>query len=589
MSVKKTFLAVISVLLVIIGTTFGAGAQESFDDFLHYASIGRFEMAQSYADELIDSNPDPVEMLAIIEANPRGYALLVKLYNDSEELKDSAGKIIDIIEQGRFIRRTDPEIIRAEVKRLSTTVRGRLSAEQRLKNAGEYAIPFMLDALADQSRKEEFSYVADAMGKMGKDAVAPLAASLQMSDVALKAEVIRALGSIAYPHSLAYLKFVYENDGSAQIKAAAQKSICQIDPAAMKISSAQLFMELANRYYNHLGSVAAPADFDFANLWFWDVELGRLQREKVSKEYYFELMAMRSCEWALRADASCGEAISIWVAAFFKAEKTGVAMPEYFGENHADALTYAITAGPEYLHRALARALKDKDDYVALNLIEALAVNAGEASLLYSYGVNQPLVDALSNSNVEVKYSAAIAIAAANPSCEFVGSKLIIENLSDAISMKDKQQLDEEAAAEYAVRATKVVENLAMSNNKLIDVSKAQTALIKVIQSQDEQMRVAAGNILSTINSPDSQRVLFDLAYDELQDIDFRLIIFKNLTDSVKRFGNMLSSEQVDTVYEFAGSTSADVEIRSASAGVYGALNLPSQKVKNLILDQAKK
>jgi hypothetical protein len=35
-------------------------------------------------------------------------------------------------------------------------------------------------------------------------------------------------------------------------------------------------------------------------------------------------------------------------------------------------------------------------------------------------------------------------------------------------------------------------------------------------------------------------------------------------------------------------STEADPDLRAAAAGAYGALNLPSEQVKNLILDQAK-
>ena len=46
--------------------------------------------------------------------------------------------------------------------------------------------------------------------------------------------------------------------------------------------------------------------------------------------------------------------------------------------------------------------------------------------------------------------------------------------------------------------------------------------------------------------------------------------------------------EQIDAIYEIVGSPDADAQLRSAAAGAYGALNLPSQKVKDLILDQAK-
>ena len=134
------------------------------------------------------------------------------MFADSDELREVAGGIIDLIEQGRYLRRTDPRIIIQEIKRLSTNIRGQIAAERRLKNAGEYAIPFMLDALADRDRKEEFAYIIGALPKIGKDAIRPLVAALQTDDVAVKPEIIRALGEIGYPQALGYLKYIIEND-----------------------------------------------------------------------------------------------------------------------------------------------------------------------------------------------------------------------------------------------------------------------------------------------------------------------------------------------------------------------------------------
>ena len=365
---------IIGVILCAAAFSFAAELEENWNDFLHYTAIGRFELARGYGEEIINGQTDPVELLELSQTNSRGYSILLKVYNDNDQLKDVAGKILELIEEGRYIKRTDPAIIREEIARLSTTIRGRIKGEQSLKNSGEYAVPFMLEALADRSRKDEQPYIAAAMGKMGRDAIRSLACSLQMDNIAVKSEVIRALGQIQYPEALAYLKFVQENGSSEEVKALAVKSIEMIDPAALKIPSTKLFFNLAESYYYHSDSIAPSADYDFANVWFWDDAENRLKREQVSKDYFFELMAMRSCEWALKADAANASAISLWLTAFFKAEQPGIEMPEYFGEGHADAMTYATTSGPEYLHEALARGLKDGDAYICLNMVEALAV-----------------------------------------------------------------------------------------------------------------------------------------------------------------------------------------------------------------------
>lgn len=104
---------------------------------------------------------------------------------------------------------------------------------------------------------------------------------------------------------------------------------------------------------------------------------------------------MRVSEMALKADTATAKAIGLWIGSFFKAESAAIAMPDYFDANHADAMTYATTAGPEYLHQALERALKHKEAYVALQVVEAIGLAAGEKSLMYRLGMRQPLVDAL--------------------------------------------------------------------------------------------------------------------------------------------------------------------------------------------------
>lgn len=576
------------VILATAAFSFAVELEENWNDFLHYTAIGRFELAQGYGKAIIDGETDPVELLELSQSNSRGYSILLKVYNNNDELKDVAGKILELIEEGRYIKRTDPAIIQEEIARLSTTIRGRIKGEQNLKNSGEYAVPYMLEALADSSRKNEQPYIASALGKMGRDTIRALACSLQMNNIAVKSEAIRALGQIKYPEALAYLKLIEEKSNSAEIKALTVKNIEMIDPAAMKIPSSTLFLQLAESYYYHSDSIAPSADYDFANVWFWNTSESRLQRQQVEKDYFFELMTMRCCEWALKADASNSSAISLWLTAFFKAQEPGIDMPDYFVEGHADAMTYATTAGPEYLHEALARAIKDKDAYIALNVVEALAVNAGQASLLYRFGTEQPLVEALSFDDDAVKLSAAIAIASANPTKEFTGSKLIIENLKTAIEMTKADTLGDELALEYAFRAIIAMKELAISNNAVVDLETANNSLVDVLNGNNDELRFIAAEILAMLKNPASQQAIAKLALSIDYNNETRITLFASLVESAKKNGQLLTEKQVDEIYVITSSADADSELRAAAAGAYGAFNLPSKRVKELILDQAK-
>jgi hypothetical protein len=592
----KKIAAILILTLLAVNIGFSQSLEENWNDFLHYTKIGRFDLAAGYAQAILDSNPAPVELLGLSEANPPSFALLLKVNENLSDakLKELSDKILDIIEQGRFTRRSDPKIIQEEIKRLSGTTRGRLAAVRRLQNAGEYAVMYMLDAMADESRKDELPNIIWALPQIGRDAIRPLAAALRTENTGVKVEIIKALGQIGYPQSLPYLKYVVEKDDSAELRQLASQGITQIDPAALNLSAAELFYRLAEKYYYHAQSLALEKDADFANVWFWDADGRRLTREKVEKGYFNELMAMRCCEWSLKADGGFGKAIGLWLAAYFKAESTGVDMPGYFGSGHADAMTYATTAGPEYLHQSLARAIRDNNAYVALGAVEALATTAGEKSLLYRLGTSQPLIQALTFNNRAVRYGAAIAIAAAGPRESFAESSLVVKNLAEAIAETGQQVSEDndlwnaELADSYAMRAADVILELEQTDNPVFDLSIAQSVLIETTKSKKPEMQMLAGQILARLESPDAQRATAAMALAETNGMDIRISGFHSLAISAKLNANLLDDEMINAIYSLVSSQEIDPQLRSAAAAAFGALNLPSQKVKDLILDQTK-
>lgn len=594
MSTKKS-LAAFLLLLFWAAAGYCETLEDNWNDFLHYTKIGRPNLAAGYAEAIVQSDPEPVEMLSLSQANPEGYNILLRVRDTAAdtELADIVGSILDIIEKGRFARKRDPEIIAAEIRRLSTTARGRVAAVKRLQNAGEYAIMYMLDALSDKSRQKEWPNIVWALPQIGRAAVRPLAAALQTQDTSVKVEIIRAMGKIRYPQSLAYLKYVAENSDSAELADLAAESIRQIDPAALKIPAARLFYRLGENYYYHAQSLKTADDADFANIWFWNPDEYRLRREMVSRKYFNELMAMRCCEWALKADAGFGKAIGLWLASYSKAEAAEPNMPAYFGTGHGTPAVYATTSGPEYLHQALARAIKDENAYVALSMVRALAATAGEKSLFSLSGTSQPLIDALQFGDNAVKYSAAIAIAQACPKKGFPESKLVVENLIQALTEPDEQIACYTTAAadgeseNYALDSVKAMLKLAQTANPVIDLSVAGDSLINATRTASDEIKILAAKVLARFNSPDAQRAVAAMALKETGSIELRISAFNCLAISAKLNANLLDDEQIDAVYSLISSRETDSRLRSAAAIAYGALNLPSEKVKTLILDQA--
>jgi len=593
---RKTLTVSLILSLFVSSVGFAGNLEDNWNDFLHYIQIGRFDLAKGYGQVVIDSNPSPVKLLELSEQNPTGFAFLqrVKEKAPDAELAKMAGTILNIIEKGRFLRRSDSAIIAQEVRRLNSTERGRLLAAKRLRNSGEYAIPFMVDAIADPARKEELSNIVWALPKIGKAAIRPLAAALQTDEVAVKAEIIKALGQIGYPQSLAYLKYVLEDENSQLLSSLAKQSIKQIDPAAINVSAAELFYKLGENYYYHTSSLSPSDEYDFANVWFWDTNGRKLFREEVSREYFNELMTMRCCEWSLKADPNFSNAIGLWLSASFKAESTGIGMPKYFGPGHPSAIVYATTAGPEYAHQTLARALKDGNAYVAFGAVKALAANAGEKSLFYRVEGKRPILDALTFDDKAVRYTAAIAIAAAGPKQQFDESRLVVDNLVHALAETTKQSTgntglwNPNMADVYAKQAAQVMFNLAETHNPAIDLSKALEPLINATKDPRQRIKILAAQILARLDAPQAQRAIAQMAFSDNNPMDIRIAAFDSLSLSAKINANLLSDDTVDVIYSLIASSEANSELRSAAAAAFGALNLPSRKVKNLILDQAK-
>ena len=219
-----------------------------------------------------------------------------------------------------------------------------------------------------------------------------------------------------------------------------------------------------------------------------------------------------------------------------------------------------------------------------MQCVEALAVNAGEKSLMYRLAMAQPLLEALSFDDKAVQYSAAIAIGLAGPQQDFAEKRIVVQNLAAALA-----QTDGEIAGEYPLRAATVMLKLATERNPIINLAGAEAALIEATLNTQSRIKLLALQILAHLSSGSAQQAVAAVALKDAEDMQMRIAAFASLAASAKVNGNLLDESRVDAIYSLVSATDIEPQLRSAAAGAYGALNLPSQKVKDLILDQAKK
>ncbi|MEL7240084.1 MAG: hypothetical protein AAGK78_14600, partial [Planctomycetota bacterium] len=129
------------------------------DDFYNAAAIGSYDAANAFGQAILDGGYDPTDLVdAFNEAHSRrnapGEDLDRKLitWQTTEEIGDVTTKIVELVNEGRRSRATDPAFIRTQIERLSNGSLAYQNGLAQLRNSGGFAVPQMLQVLADSDQ-----------------------------------------------------------------------------------------------------------------------------------------------------------------------------------------------------------------------------------------------------------------------------------------------------------------------------------------------------------------------------------------------------------------------------------------------------
>jgi HEAT repeat protein len=428
-----------------------------FGDFLHFSVLGRFDIADARAKELL-AHPDldPVELLKLAKESETSVDTLITLINHSS-ISESARKILDVIREGEHILRQDSDRIRENIENLGGTPQNEFFAVRALADSGEYAIPWMVQTLRDDEKRSLWPRVIRALPKIGGGAVNPLVQALGVADERIRQRIIFALGELGYARAIPYLQHLtIRDDVSPESKSAAIAAMAHIEQRlgrSFELSAERQYVDLGNQYYDEHGSVRADTRLDKANVWYWDPDTQFLKAIAVPREIFGAVMAMRVCERALHIDPDRAEAVALWLAANVRREarlgldtesddttEQGTVDPTR-PEGFPRALYFTSTAGARYAHLVLDRAVADRDAPVALGAIAALMRIAGPSSLIGGEDYKQPLVAALRFPDLAVRIRAALALGNALPRRPFRGSEYVVPLLGQAIAQTGRMNL----------------------------------------------------------------------------------------------------------------------------------------------------
>jgi hypothetical protein len=410
--------------------------EQALADFIHFVLIANYDIAGDVGRQLLESGITAGEFVDLVDAmreRDRFDKALARAMR-VDALEDVAGQMDDLYRQGKLARSRNPDEIAKSIDLLTGQLLQRLLGQERLKAAGEYAMPQLLDAVLDGSKPALRAEATQLLIDMGGDAVTPLAVALKSLSPSQQEIIVTILGRSGQRTALPYVVELARTTDSDSVRSAAERAAqalggnTTLDPAA-------LFFQLAEGYYDERSDLTSFPGEEFQLLWAYDPGLGLIMTP-IRTEVYHEAMAMRSVERVLRERPDAPDAIGLWIAANYSREIDAPASYENpaYSSDRRGAEYFAVAAGSPIAQRVLARAIDDRATPLARRAIAAIEQTAGATNLVAVGDEGRsPLLDALAYADRRVRYDAALALAAAQPTSSFSGSEQVVPILASAI------------------------------------------------------------------------------------------------------------------------------------------------------------
>ncbi|HEX8912242.1 MAG TPA: hypothetical protein VF796_07770, partial [Humisphaera sp.] len=158
-------------------------------------------------------------------------------------------------------------------------------------------------------------------------------------------------------------------------------------------------------------------------------------------------------------------------------------------------------------------------------------------------------------------------------------------------------QLTDEEAATYAGRSADVMYRLAISRGQVLNVAVAEPTLLSALTDNralppntpanqtaaEVKLAAKAARVVGLLDSAQAQQTLVDRAVDDKTPDDVKEALYKAIAVNAKFFGNRLDGPRVDALRK-ATVAEKTPGVKVAAGEAFGALNLPAEQVKDLIL-----
>jgi DNA-binding NarL/FixJ family response regulator len=145
--------------------------------------------------------------------------------------------------------------------------------------------------------------------------------------------------------------------------------------------------------------------------------------------------------------------------------------------------------------------------------------------------------------------------------------------------------IDPAIATDYALRAAAQLKAIGTTGG-VYDLKVVKPTLLRALSDPRPELVTAVAQVFTQFDDADGQQALLARAA-AAETPELRIALYKALAANAKQFGNKLG----DTVagLEKTVTDEADLNVRNAAAEARGALNLPAEQAKTIILKQVQR
>ena len=347
--------------------------------------------ALPYLEKFVASKPDDSTLMAIRDRYGAGSFLRL---DDFPETRKYAEPLVRQLSEATRRQLTHPKRVAQFISELTRSPEERTYAVSRLREAGAFAIPSLVDALSKPGlSSSDHALLVQGMGRLDAKAVPALIAVLDSPDSAIAIDAASALGAIGDKRALPFLVIKATDKKQSvppSVRTAARRAIEEMTGAAIEAlpqSPVQLLTDAAWSFHRH--KVEFPGQT--VAVWEWDTETKRPAPRARTKAQAESGFARKFGRAAVDLDPEDLKARVALVSAELE-QAVGRTGFDDFKTKEADAFADTVAAGPKVLTGVMRDSITDGKSELTAVAVEALGQASRDVPFAGSAGYVHPLV-----------------------------------------------------------------------------------------------------------------------------------------------------------------------------------------------------